>query len=257
MIHFKPWRFGKAEIAVITVCAILVGIGLGVATVPWVATWYGRLTDAWTHLALQYGYWGAFWSAIIGSVTIVIVFPYTLIVFFLATQGLNPLWLGALMGLGATIGQMSGYLIGMTGSRFVQHRNPQTYKALEKIVAARPGMIEWLIFFFAITPLPDDMLFIPLGLLRYRWWRLILPTLAGKVLSGLIVTSFSHIVARTLDTKAAAPATAIVSQLGTFIAIAIIIYVIFKLDWDKMMHRLLERHVQPIKEHHHDQRPVA
>lgn len=246
MIHFKPWRFGKAEITVITICAVLVGIGLGVATVPWVATWYGHVTETWTTLALHFGYWGAFWSAVIGSVTIVIVFPYTLVVFFLATQGLNPLWLGVLMGVGATIGQMSGYLIGMTGSRFVQHRNPRTYEALEKIIGARPGLVEWLIFLFAVTPLPDDMLFIPLGLLRYRWWRLILPTLAGKVISGLIVTSFSRIIAQTLDTKAAAPATAIVSQLGTFIAIALIIYIIFKLDWDHMMHRLLDHHAKKI-----------
>lgn len=253
MIHFKPFKFGKAEWTILLVFLGLGLLALGIATVPLVATWYGRINETWTSLALRYGYWGAFWSAVVGSITIVIVFPYTLIIFFLATQGLNPVLLGLLMGLGATIGQMSGYLIGMTGSRFVQHRNPETYDALEKLVAARPALIQWLLFIFAITPLPDDVLFIPLGLLRYRWWRLLFPTLAGKILSGLLVTSFSKIVARALDTKAATPATAIVSQLGTFFVIAIIIYIIFKLDWDKMMKRLLDHHVTNLTtEAHHD-----
>ncbi len=245
MIHFKPFRFGRAEAAVITTLVVLFILGLGVATVPIVATWYGRLTNVWTHLALHYGYWGAFFSALIGSVTIVIVFPYTIIIAFLATQGLNPIYLGLLMGLGATIGQMSGYLIGLTGARFVKRQKPETYDALEKIVTQRPGMIQWLLFIFAVTPLPDDVIFIPLGILRYPWWKVILPTLFGKVLSGLLVTSFSYFFTQSLDATAAAPATAIVSQFGTFAAIAALIYLFFKLDWQKMMHRLLDHSTKP------------
>src|SRR5690242_7709979 len=108
MIHFKPFRWGRAETGVLTAFVVLLLLGIGVATVPIVATWYGRLTTIWTSLALRYGYWGAFFSALIGSITIVIVFPYTIIIVFLASQGLNPIYLGLLMGLGATVGQMSG-----------------------------------------------------------------------------------------------------------------------------------------------------
>lgn len=242
MIHFKPFKFGKAEW---TVLIFFIGLGLlalGIATVPLVATGYGRLTEAWTALALKYGYWGAFLSALVGSVTVVIVFPYTLVVFFLATQGLDPLRLGLLMGLGATIGQLSGYLIGLGGSRFFQRKKPETFDALERIVHARPWMIQWLLFLFAVTPLPDDLLFIPLGMLRYGWVRITIPTLIGKSISGLIVTYSTFFLAGALDTQSAAPATAIISQLGTFAALGVIIYLFFRLDWNHMMHRLIDKH---------------
>ncbi len=252
MIHFKPFRFGRAEVTALAVFTVLLLLGIGVGTVPIIATWYGRLTTAWTKLALHYGYWGAFFSAVVGSVTIIIVFPYTIIIVFLASQGLNPIYLGLLMGLGATIGQMSGYLIGLTGSRYVARQKPTTYEALEEIVTRRPGMIQWLLFVFAVTPLPDDVVFIPLGILRYPWWKIILPTLLGKVISGLFVTSFGYFFRQAIDTTSAAPATAIISQFGTLAAIVLVVYFFIKLDWQKMMHRLLDRSSPPEPTHSTD-----
>jgi len=194
----------------------------------------------WTDWAIRYGYFGAFISAFIGSITFVLVFPYTIIVFFLATQGLSPLWLGILMGTGAALGQMSGYLFGLLGARPFQRARPREYDALERIVHFRPKFVQWLLFFFAVTPLPDDVLFIPLGMLRYKWWKTFLPTWAGKVISGLLVTYSSKVLSHVFDTTTAAPVSVVANQLVTFFTVAIVLYFIFKLDWDKMMHRLLD-----------------
>lgn len=245
MIHFKPFKFGRAEWGILVAFTGLGFLALGVATVPLVATGYGQVTEVWTKLALQYGYWGAFFSALIGSVTVIIVFPYTLVVFFLATQGLSAFWLGILMGLGAAIGQMSGYLIGMAGTRFLKKEKPETFDALKQIVRVRPWLVQWLLFFFAVTPLPDDLLFIPLGMLRYPWWLVFIPTLFGKIISGWIVTYSSHFLFKVLDTRTATPATAIVSQFVTFFALAILLYVMLRLDWQKMMHRLIDNRQPP------------
>lgn len=242
MILFKRFRWGRAEGITLSIVVGLALLGFGLATMPGAAAGYERLTAAWTDLAVRYGYWGAFLSALVGSFTIVVIFPYTLIVLFLATQGLNPLALGVLMGAGAAIGEMSGYLIGMLGTRIVERRKPDTFDALQRIVAHRPNAILLLLFVFALTPLPDDVLFIPLGILRFSWWKVFLSTLVGKVLTGLLVTSFGFFFLSSVDTTTAAPWGAIMSQFGTLAALVLISYLFLQLDWQRLMRRLLGEH---------------
>ncbi len=245
MIHFKPFKFGKAELGIIALFAALFLLGLGILTIPLLATEYGRLTHIWTDLAIRWGYLGAFVAALIGSTSVTVFFPYTIIVFFLATQGLSPFWLGLLMGLGAGIGQMVGYIVGTFGTRWFQRQRPQTYDALERILAYRPKMITVLLIIFGTTPLPDDMLMIPLGMLRYPWWKAWWPSTIGKIGAGWIVTYSSYIVSRSLDLGTAAGTTGIVSQLATVAALGAIGYIMFKLDWQKIMHRLLDHQSVP------------
>jgi membrane protein YqaA with SNARE-associated domain len=244
-IHFKPFRFGKAEMGILLLLVALFVLGVGIMTVPFLATLYGRLTTVWTDMAIRWGYAGAFVAALIGSTSATVFFPYTIIVFFLATQGLNPFWLGLLMGLGAGIGQMVGYIIGTMGTTWFQKKKPETYDALERILAYRPRVIVVLLIIFGTSPLPDDMLLIPLGMLRYPWWKVWLPTTLGKIGAGMLVTYSSFFVSRSLDLGTAAGATGIVSQLGTIAALGAIGYIMFKLDWQKIMHRLLDHQAVP------------
>ncbi len=246
MIHFKPFKFGRVELGIILFFIVLFFLGLGILTIPFLASEYGTLTHNWTTIALRWGYAGAFFSALIGSTSATVFFPYTIIVFFLATQGLNPFWLGVLMGLGAGVGQMVGYIIGTWGTKWFRHQKPETYDALEKILAFRPRMITVLLVIFGTTPLPDDMLMIPLGMLRYPWWKAWIPSTIGKIGAGLIVTYSSYFVTRTLDLGTAASATGVISQLVTIAALAAIGYMMFKLDWQKIMHRLLNHESVPL-----------
>lgn len=244
-IHFKPFKFGKAEMGILLFLLGLFFLGMGILTIPLLANEYGKLTSVWTQIALRWGYAGAFFAALIGSTSATVFFPYTIIVFFLATQGLNPLWLGVLMGLGAGIGQMVGYIIGTLGTHWFQRKKPETYDALERILAYRPRVITLLLVIFGATPLPDDLLMIPLGMLRYPWWKAWIPSTIGKIGAGLIVTYSSYFVSRSLDLGTAAGATGIVSQLATIAALAAIAYTMFRLDWPKIMHRLLDHHSVP------------
>ena len=241
MIHFKPFKFGRAELGIITLLIGLFFIGVGIMTVPIIATWYSRLTAVWTKIALDYGYVGAFGAALIGSTSATVFFPYTIVVFFLATQGLNPFWLGILMGLGAGIGQMFGYLVGRWGAHWFQHKKPETYDAMERILHERPGLIILMLIIFGSTPLPDDLIMIPLGMLRFPWWKAWLPSTIGKCLAGLVVTYSSFFISHSLDTSIAAGASGVVSQFVTIISLAVIAYIMFRLDWTKIMHRLLDK----------------
>lgn len=240
MIHFKPFKFGKAELGVLTILLILFALGVAITSVPLVATIYGRLTNTWTHLALHYGYAGAFGAALIGSTSATVFFPYTVIVFFLATQGLSPFWLGILMGLGAGIGQMFGYFIGRWGSGWFHRQKPETYDAMERILHQRPGLITLFLVIFGSTPLPDDLIMIPLGMLQYPWWKAWLPSTIGKIFAGWFVTYSSFFISRSFDTGLAASASGLVTQFITVAGIAVVAYVMFRLDWTKIMHSLLD-----------------
>jgi len=241
MIHFKPFTFGKPEMGILAIFFVLFVLGLGITFVPFIASIHAKFTATVTEIALRYGYVGAFSVAMIGSTSATVFFPYTIIVVFLALQGLNPFYLGLLMGLGAGIGQMVGYIIGRFGSGWFHRKKPETYDAMERILAERPGLIFFFIIAFGSTPLPDDLILIPLGMLRYPWWKAWLPSTIGKCIAGWIVTYSSSLIAKTLETDPTATATGLVSQFFTVASLALVGYLMFKLDWTKIMHRLLDQ----------------
>jgi membrane protein DedA with SNARE-associated domain len=47
-------------------------------------------------------------------------------------------------------------------------------------------------FFAAATPMPDDIIFIPLGLAKYNAKRFFVATLAGKIVLSYIIVFISH-----------------------------------------------------------------
>lgn len=230
--------FGTPERIVVGILLALAVIVILVATNPAVAEWNLRFYQAWTAWATHYGYLGAFVTAAVGNLTVVIVFPYTLVTFFLASAGLNPLLLGVLTGVGAEVGELSGYLIGRWSSRAVERHRPSEYAALQRLVEHRPAVIPALLFTFSLLPFPDDVLFIPLGMLRYRFWKLVLPSLAGKIGAGLII-AFSAQAIGGLSRRGAV-STALLYQFGTLMLLTIVMYAIIKLPWSSMMNRLLQ-----------------
>lgn len=243
MIHFKPFRFGRAEWVTISILFGLTLLVVGIATIPFIAEWYNRINTLWTDWAIAYGYFGAFLAALVGNLTVIIIFPYTIVTFFLATTGgLDPFVLGLLTGIGAFLGELSGYIIGRWGSKKFQAAKPEEYDALERIVNHRPVFVQWLLFVFSLLPLPDDVLFIPLGMLRYSLWKLTWPSLLGKIGAGLIITYAGSFVVRFVDAADPTSPQAIISQLGGLFTLTLAMYALFKLDWQKMMHRLLDGH---------------
>lgn len=255
MIHFKPFRFGRTEYIFLSIFIGLTALTIAAANIPVIANWYQHMNVVWTNWALKYGYWGAFLASFIGSITVIFIFPYTLIVFFLATRGLDLALLGVLMGLGAAIGQMSGYLIGLWGAGPFQRSRPEEYDAMERIVAYRPKLVLWLLFVFAVTPLPDDVLFIPLGMLRYPWWKVFLPTIAGKVITGFIVTYATLVFPHLFSLESSPTVGALVNQIVSYFTVLALLYLIFKLDWTRMMHRLLDGHPKSLPNESQQQTP--
>ncbi|MEM4311236.1 MAG: VTT domain-containing protein [Nitrososphaerales archaeon] len=146
------------------------------------------ILDQLTQIVLTLGYLGAFLSGFLGSSSLFIsVFPSFIVVPFLATQ-LNPLLIGILAGLGAGLGQFLHYYVGLGGRKFL---GSFSFKRLDKYLELMKNKLQryttLIVFLFAVTPLtPDDIIWIPLGLMRHPKLKPLLAAMAGKVILNLI-----------------------------------------------------------------------
>jgi len=134
------------------------------------------------------GYLGAFVAGFLGSSSIFIaIFPSYIVVALLGSFQTNILSvsaIGIIAGLGAGIGQYVHYYLGV-GGRYVLSEKRKKSLDIWRIRLEKYGL--WLILAFAITPLtPDDIIWIPLGLIRYPKMRALLAAITGKIVLNLI-----------------------------------------------------------------------
>jgi membrane protein YqaA with SNARE-associated domain len=141
-------------------------------------------------VGVQYGYFGVFVISLLGAVSILLPIPDSLTVFTISglkvggSWVFEPVWVAVAAGVGSAIGEFSGYLLGFGGRKAITGRYRKNVDFLVKVFN-KFGAVA--IFIFALTPLPDDMIFIPLGVMRYNPIKALLPAFAGKFIFNLIV----------------------------------------------------------------------
>lgn len=131
------------------------------------------------------GYAGAFLSGFLATSTLFLsVFPsYIIIPLLVGVASLNPLLVGVLAGLGAGLGQYLHYYVGV-GGRYVLSEKRKEGLVKWRLKLEKYGL--WLIILFAMTPLtPDDLIWIPLGLIGYPKMKALLAAMIGKIILNL------------------------------------------------------------------------
>lgn len=130
------------------------------------------------------GYLGAFIAGFLGTSSLFIaVFPSFLVVPILGAC-LNPVLVGVLAGIGSGIGQFLHYYLGYAGRYAASEELKMKLEGWRKRID-RYGTA--LIFAFAATPLsPDDVVWIPLGLMRYPKAKALASAVAGKIVLNLL-----------------------------------------------------------------------
>ena len=191
------------------------------------------LLDWMEQFAHQFGYLGVFIISFIGSVSVVFPVPYTIVIYLLGTV-LDPFFVAVSGGLGAALGEFSGYALGYYGRTVVSEERRRKMDYMVKVFD-RYGPVA--IFLFALTPLPDDLLFIPLGVMRYAFLKAFIPALLGKTLMTFILAYSGQQSITIIETLFGGS-----GLLGTVITSALLILIIvamIKIDWEK----LFEKHV--------------
>ena len=197
--------------------------------------------SAWMEsLALQYGYFGIFLISLIGALSIFFPIPYTVIIFTLGGT-FEPLWIAVAAGIGSAVGELSGYLLGFGGRRVISEKYKKKMEFLMKLFD-RFGPI--VIFLFALTPLPDDLLFIPLGVIRYSIARAFIPALIGKICMNFIVAysgRFSIQIIRDIFGVESGWISTLIGMVLAIILLIIVFVIMFKADWEKLFEKYVTK----------------
>lgn len=210
------------------------------------------LNGLWQGL-IQYGYFGVFLISFIGAASIIVPVPYTLIIFTLSTTGQwDPILLTIAGGIGSTIGEFSGYALGYFGRKIVSEERQRKMIYLVKLFD-RYGPLA--IFVFALTPLPDDVLFIPLGILRYKFYKAFIPALIGKVLMIFLLVNFGKIWGNILI-QIFGDSGNLYGMIATTVLLIIVIIALYRIDWEKIFKKYVgEREEEAKKKIEGNSRP--
>ena len=130
----------------------------------------------------SFGYIGIFLISLIGNATVIIPAPVILVA-FVGGSIYNPIVVGVITALGATLGEMVGYLAGSGGQVFIdQNKN---FERVEKWMQ-RSGFLTILILAAIPNPLFDIAGLIS-GATNYPLKKFITATLVGKSIKFLFI----------------------------------------------------------------------
>lgn len=176
-VHRVEVRYGALAVGLLGGLWVLEAVGALAA----VARWLDPAVEALASL----GVLGAFLLGVIGNSSLMLQVPYTVPMLSAALAGAPLpylLALGSAAGIGATVGELISYTV----ADQLLRRSPdlsagRLYRWVEHSVRERPRAIPWLVLGFGATLLPDDTVLIPLAMIRYGAWRLLIPLLLGKL----------------------------------------------------------------------------
>ncbi|MCP4362880.1 MAG: VTT domain-containing protein, partial [Chloroflexi bacterium] len=133
----------------------------------------------------RYGYPGIFLFSLLTSATVILPAPGLIIVFAMGGV-LNPVLVALFAGSGATLGELSGFLAGISGRMVVE--NTHTYDRIREWMTTHPRLIGWTILLLAFLPLPVfDMAGMAAGALRMPVSRFLAWCWVGKIFKMLVV----------------------------------------------------------------------
>lgn len=211
---------------------------------PGLVSPFGVIYNMLLDFSLLLGYPGAFLISVIGNATILIPFPYVGVAFILGgiREGIvfvfDPWLIGIVSGIGAMIGEMTGYFIGYGGGTLIDKEQTSAFK---KYVDAHPRSTPLVVWFLAATPIPDDVLVVPLGAARYSWWKVGLAQILGKTMflmsiawSGRIGLDF---VGSILGSTNPLSILSRVIEVSSVLLVVLAIYMLVRIDWTNLVSR--------------------
>lgn len=125
----------------------------------------------------EYGYLGLFLISVIGNATIVLPAPVVLTA-FVGGGIFNPFWVSIVVSLGATIGELTGYVAGATGKHLVEED-----QKIEKVKKWMDKYGLWTLFVLAAIPNPlFDLAGIVAGATKIPVYKYLIVVSLGKLI---------------------------------------------------------------------------
>lgn len=174
-------------------------------------------------------YAGIFIISLIVSSIPFLPLPYLILVVITASKyEYFELFIYCLMaGLGGSIGKLTTYYLGRTTNLALSKEKKKELEFFRKI-ARKYGTIG--VFIFAITPLPDDILYFPLGVGKFDFKRFFIANMLGKILLVMIVGFLSKTYYDTAKSIAGESLNLQITIIAIIFAIILTI-LLLKINW--------------------------
>ncbi|MET1101999.1 MAG: VTT domain-containing protein [Pyrodictiaceae archaeon] len=136
-------------------------------------------------------------------------------------------------GAGAAVGKLVVYFIGR-GARLLL--SSKTRRGMERAMKVFSKSVFLAVFLFAALPLPDDVLYMPLGIMGYNVLRYFIAVLSGKIIITSLAVALGSSISLLLGE--AGPLWAGIAAAVIGVAASILIA---RMDWDRVLEAYEEK----------------
>jgi membrane protein DedA with SNARE-associated domain len=188
----------------------------------------------------ELGYIGILIVSFVFSLIPFVPIPYfPLLITASFNSNFNPHIISLVSALGVVAAKTIIFFISYYGRKILSNKTKKRMRPLQNLVS-RYG---WFgAFIAALTPIPDDIVYIPLGLAKYRPWKFATATFAGKFLMNQFIVWGSIFLGRPFVEDILSADTRnmtfiIVAAIVSTTVLAVVVYFSLKIDWAKIIGR--------------------
>ena len=187
------------------------------------------------------GYIGILVISFIGSIIVFIPVPYFPILISSAlNKDFDPHLIALSSALGAVLAKIIIFIASYYGRNILSNKTKTKMQPLQKLLSKYGGIGAFLA---ALTPIPDDLVYIPLGLAKYSAKKFAIATFLGKFIMGEVIVWGTVFLGRPIMEEVLSVSntsnqlTSIVVTVLTVVLLILVLFFTFKVDWSKIIGR--------------------
>jgi len=144
--------------------------------------------------------------------------------------------LALLSAITATVAKQIIFYVSYGGRKIINEKTRKRMRPFERLVK-RYGA--GAAFFAAATPIPDDLVYVPLGLAKYNPRRFFIATLTGKIVLSYVIVFISHHLGLSLvepfleNVEDATPIYIGIIVFGVMMTAVVVL--LLRLDWARIL----------------------
>ena len=201
---------------------------------------YAAFSEALFPFVSEVGYLALSLVSFFGSLIPFVPLPSFLVLATMAVgDQFNIHILAILSAVTATLAKQIIFYVSYSGGRIISEKTRKRMKPFERLVKKYGAGAA---FVAAATPIPDDLVYIPLGLAKYNPRRFFVATLTGKIILSYAIVLISHFVGLSLvdplleDIKDTS--TIYIGMIVFGVLLTAMVILLLRLDWAKILGRV-------------------
>lgn len=193
---------------------------------------------------LSISYVGIFALSLGANLIVFVPLPYLAVVLAAALSGhFDPVLLIVSSAVGSALGKMIVFQACYSGQRIIKGKTRGNLEAFRRLFSS----YAWIaILIAASTPIPDDMVYVPLGFARYNRIKFFISTLVGKTLLVSVLVYGAALLTNSILGSFLAGSESGIGQLiiigATFALLTIgLTFLITRINWDDWIEKRINK----------------